>query len=737
MATGRSIASRDRRSETKDEAIIREAKDRFKIARDWESNFRNLYVQDVKFALGDSDNGWQWPSDIWQARTNQINKRPAMTINKVGPLCEQITNDARKNKTSISIKPSNNAADFDAAQIFEGLVRHIEYESGAQLIYNEAVESQVMGGVAYWRVLTRYADDESFDQVIEIAPVRDHMGCLLDPFIKKRDASDAEWGFVFDEEPRDEFERRHPDVPIAETGLDDDGTDGWITEDAVRTAEYYRIVKKQDELIYADDGQGTVSIFKRSEAPKDSRWTKALRAAEDADKKGGAEGATFKRRKIEVKSLEWCKIAGGKIIDRRELKGTHVPIVRLIGRERVVEGKLQRSGHVRRLKDPQRMYNYNSSGQVEFGALATKSPWVGPAAAFAGNEPAWNSANVTNAAYLTYKHFDYENNQQIPAPIRPDPPGTSPAFLDGMKIASAELEMASGQQSPQQNNPAIERTPHAIQARERMTETATYNYADELAAAIRRTGEIIVDLAPHVYDTERVIKILGKDGTQTEAVISPDAQQAYQEEKKSQDEIKVLFNPRIGRYSVEADVGPAYQTQRQEAFNAFVTITSADTELINDIGDLMFQSADFPLADKIAERLKRKIKKERPWLLDDNAPSPEQQQQAQQIQQLTQQVAELLQRLATKELQLKGKDQRRDIEAYKAESDRAAKEANMVTDLIALEDPQLKSALKKMILEVFSQMSETNDVSQEVNASQATEGDHTAPPGGMNGAAPQ
>ena len=687
---------------TADEQIVQEAKDRFKKCMDWEALFRQLFIFDVKFANGDSDNGWQWPDALRKDR--EINKRPALTINKTAQFVALITNNARQNKPSINIKPMGQEASYDAAQILEGLMRHIEYISSAQNIYDEATESQVEGGIGYWRIIQKYTDDDTFDQELLIAPVRDALSVLIDCDIKQKDGSDAQYGFIFDDLPRKDFKRIYPDIDIHEvdgtgTGLNE--TDDWVRDGNVRLAEYYRILEKRDELIHMEDENGVVSEFKRSAIPEKYR-----KRFEDA-------GENIKTREIFTKQLEWYKIAGGQIIDRRKLKGKYIPIIRVVGKERIIEGRLERKGHVRNLKDPQRMYNYNSSAQVEYGAMGTKTQWMVATDAIAGNEVAWNNMNRNNAAYVTYKHKD-EDGGEIPPPQRIEPPGTVPAFLDGMKIAAAEMELASGQQSQQQQNPAVERTPAAVDARERHGETATYHFIDNLAIAIRQTGRVILDLIPHIYDTERVIQILGKDGTQTNVRVQPDQKQAIITQQEKDDVTNVLFNPAVGKYEVESDVGPAYASQRQEAWNAFVQITTGSPELINDIGDLMFQSADFPLADKIAERLKRKIRAVSPWLLDDQ-PGPVVNGLQKQIQTLSGQLADALQELAEKKIKLKGKDEMRDIDVYDAETRRLVGEGNTVSNLIQLGGDNAE--FKRLIRQTIAQMMGFNLMPvQEANA---------------------
>lgn len=651
---------------TEDELIVQEAKGRFKKVQDWEADFRRLYVTDVKFANADSDNGWQWPDDLRKDR--EVNKRPALTINRVAQYVALITNNARQNKPSVNIKPMGQEASYEAAQILEGLVRHIEYISSAQNVYDEATESQVEGGIGYWRIIQKYCDDDSFDQELMIAPVRDALGVLIDCDIKQKDGSDARYGFVFDDIPIKEFERQYPDdIELAGTGTGLSESDDWVRDGNIRIAEYYRILETKDQLIHMEDENGGVAQFKRSDIPAKYR------------KRFEELGENVKTREIWNKQLEWYKIAGSKIIDRRtDLKGKYVPIVRVVGKERIIEGRLERKGHVRALKDPQRMYNYNSSAQVEGAAMGTKTKWIVATDAIAGNEVAWNNMNRSNAAYLTFKHRD-ENGNEIPPPQRIDPAEVIPAFIEGMKIASAEMEIASGQHASQPDNPQLERTPKAIDARERHGETATYHFIDNLAIAIRHTGRIILDLIPYIYDTERTIQILGKDGTQTNVQVQPDAKGAYAEQKEADDITNVLFNPKVGKYEVESDVGPAYASQRQEAWNAFVQITTGAPELINEIGDLMFQSADFPLADKIAERIKRKIRATAPWLLDDQ-PGPIIAELNQQIQKQSQEIAELLQKLAESKIAVKGHAEQRDVDVYDAKTRRLTAEGNVVRD---------------------------------------------------------
>jgi hypothetical protein len=676
-----------------DDAIVLEAQERLKRWRDYEGDFPDLYKDDVKFANGDSDNGWQWPRDLFNERTSGTNKRPALTINKVAQKVALIVNDARQNKPSVSIKPIGGETSFVAAEVYEGLVRHIEYISGAQAIYDDCVQSTVEGGISYFRANTRFCDDDTFNQDIVAEPVQNQLGVALDPDIKQKDGSDANWGLIFEAIPRDEAEKDYPELDVSPARVMLGGPETWIREDFVMIAEYYRLKLTDDELIYMEDDQEQGATFFRSDIP--AKFRKQVEAAEKV-------GQVVKKRKVKRKQLEWYKIIGNQIAQRNlELPGPYVPIIRVVGIERVIDGKLHRRGHVRTLKDPQRMYNYNSSGQVESGALGTKTKWVGQKEAFEGNEVAWNNANIQNAAYLTVNGWDAEHDREIPMPVQMAPTQSVPVFLDGMKIAEHEIDMASGQYESQDGRQGNERSGKAIAERQRQGDTSTYHFIDHLALAIRYFGRIIIAWAPHYYDTERVIQIRGRDGVESNVTIKPDLEEAVTTQKEK-DVIQVMFNPKKGKYLVESDVGPAYSTQRQEAWNAFVQIITGAPALIDEIGDLMFRSADFPLADKIAERLHNKIKAEKPYLFDDQAPTPMMQQLQAEVKQLTEQTGELMQKLAENRLKLVGKDQKRDIDAFRAFTGRIKDLANAQPELKDI--PGQMQLLAQALVETFTQM---------------------------------
>lgn len=654
-----------------DARIVAEAKSRFDRCVDYESTARKRFVEDVKFDHGDSDNMWQWPDRLQSDRSTA--DKPMLTINKVHQHNLMILNDAKMNKPSVTIRPTGDQATYDAAQIFEGVVRNIEYQSNAEAAYDTATMFQVSGGIGYWRIVTDYAGDDNFDQEIFIRRIKDPLSVYLDPDCSELDKSDARFGFIFDDMPKDEYEASYPKHKDAggEEALGNTAVaDSWFTDKHVRVAEYYRCVEKKNELIaYQDHETGQMVIAKRDKLDKEL-FDSVI------------DSPSTKRRNIVTTVVEHYIIAGDKIIERNIWPGSTVPIVALIGEEIVIAGQMDRKGHTRAMKDPQRIYNYWSSAAVEFVALQTKSPFIAPAQAIEGNEEVWANANRVNYSILAYNHVDDEGNP-IPKPERANPPVMADAYIKGMQISAQEMMYVSGQYQAMMGAPSNEQSGKAINERQRQGDRATYHFIDNLAHAIRRTGKILIELIPKIYDTKRVIRIQGEDGTENFVQIDPEAQQALvQKQAQDKKKVEMIFNPAVGKYDVQADIGPAYATKRQEAFNAFTQIVSQNPELVGVVGDLMFRSADFPLADKIAERLERMV----PPQAKGDGPSPQEAQMGQQIQHMQQLLTTTMQQLAEEKLKGKSKEADKSIGEYDAITRRiAALEKHMVSPRLETE----------------------------------------------------
>jgi hypothetical protein len=657
-----------RRPQSGDAEILREGKERFERCEAWESAWRDRALFDTKFANGDPLNAWQWDTNV---RTER-GARPCLTYNQVRQHNLQVINDARQNKAQIKVTPTGGRASYEAAQVFSGIIRRIEYQSKAVDAYTTATYHQVESGIGYCRVDTGYVNDNSFDLELFIKRVKDPRTIYMDPDCELYDKSDAMFAFVFEDVERsryeDEYGKQANPAPAAL-----DHTDGWNDEHHVRIAEYWRVVVTTSTIHRLHDG----TVVRDDEIPGE------LRAQ--------VTPLITKSREVQERTVEWFKFAGDKIIDREEWLGKYIPIVPWLGEETVVAGEMDRKGHTRAQIDAQRIYNYWASAAVEQVALQTKSPYVARADAIEGREDQWATANTKNWSVLLYNPLDEQGNE-IDRPQREPPPQMAQAYIQGMTIARQDLMSVTGQYQAEMGMPSNERSGVAIQQRQRQGDTATYHYIDNQAKGIRQIGRILLDLIPKVYDTHRVVLTLAEDGSEGRVLVAPDAPEAHQQvqaqpgggaapvtpgqadaaqEDPNRPDPAIIFNPNVGEYDVEADVGPAYGTQRQEAANAFSEIMQQNPAAFQIVGDYWAANSDFPGADELADRLKRGLPPQYKAGPDPQVAAVTQHAQ-QLLGQADQEVAQLKQQIAQLQAQQKDKDDELKIKDYDAETRRLA-----------------------------------------------------------------
>lgn len=638
---------------------IAEAMKRWKRCSDWEMNARERFLEDLKFSEGDSDNGYQWPAAI--KRNRDVDKRPCLTMNVLRQHNLQIVNEMLQNKSSIKIRAIGGGATFQSASLFESLIRQIEYRSNAQAAYATAAGFQVKAGIGWFRLVTQYISPDSFDQEILIKRMRDPLSVYMDPDCKEEDCSDANYAFVFDLVPREQFWDMYPEyegvVSLQPLGVGADDDD-WISKDYVRVAEYFRRVKDNDILVSFID-------------PKDGLRKQLLKSKMSSEMFREIKASSFTRlRSTETEKIEWKLIVGQEVADETEWPGKYIPLIRVLGEETTIEGILDRKGHTRSMKDAQRMYNYNASAQVEFVALQSKTPYIASNKAIEDYESYWNTANMVNHSVLVYNAYDPDNpDKPLTPPVRQQPPTSAPGFTEGMNTAFNQMMMTSGQWQNQMGMIGNERTGAAIKARQAQSDTSVYHFQNNYESALKYCGRQILDLIPKVYDTKRLMHLMEEDGEDMEVLIDPTQQQALQE-IMAQDGmvIRRVLNPKIGQYDVQSDVGPSYGTRRQETVEALTLILTQAPQLTPLIGDLLMRSMDFRESQEAALRMKRMVP---PQAL---GKGPTQTEQALQLRLQASQtaLAKALEESAKKELKLVGKDEMRDIDVYDARTKRIA-----------------------------------------------------------------
>lgn len=598
--------------------LLRTARQRMQDCIDADEENRDEALDDLEQLVGQG----QWPDDIRASR--ESDNRPCLTINRLPQFVRQVTGDIRRMNPSIKVMPGDQEASQESAEIVEGLVRHIQSESDASSVYEWAAECAAGCGIGWFRINTEWCDDSSFLQKIRLQSVRNPLTVYFDPLSEMPTREDSEYIFITSNMQRTDFETAYPDAqPIdADRDAQIEGISNWYGQDTVVVSEYFWKETTQVTLSLLEDG----STVEKAPAP--------LRIV--------------RQRKAETTKIMWAKISGSDVLEGpRELPGKHIPLICVPGEEWQIGDRTHRAGVIRYAKDPQRLYNYWRSAQTELVALQPKAPFLVTTKEVEGLESLWQAANESNRAYLPY-------NPDPKAPGRPQratPPIASQGMMAEVQMAAEDMKGTTGVYDAALGNRSNETSGVAIRQRQMEADVGTSIYSDNMAKAVEYAGRIIVDLIPKIYDTRRVVAILGANDEEKLVAIN--------DVLVTQDGIVGQNNITQGQYAVKISVGPNYSTMRQEAAENMIEFVRAFPAAAQVTGDLIAKNMDWPQADEFAERLKK--------LLPPGIAEEEDGEQDPQVVMLQQQLQQAMQ--AMEQMQQDPAYRKAQAEANEAESD--------------------------------------------------------------------
>lgn len=547
-----------------DQDILKDAVSRYQKGLDADRDNRDRDDEDRAFYRGD-----QWSKTDKELRRS----RPTLTINRLPQFVKQITGEMRQNKPAIRILPVDDQTDPELAKVYSAIVRHIESRSDAHRAYAKSGEQAVIGGIGWLRVKTDYADDKSFDQEIEIRGVRNPLSVVIDPDAMEPTRHDMQWAFVVEDLSHDAFREKHPDAKL--TGFPDDEASysGWHTENTVRVAEYWVREPYARTLYMLSDGS-----------------TRYADEEVDADKMMALNLVVTGKREVTAHKVKCYKMTAIEVLESFDWVGQHIPLVPVIGEEVEVGGETFRHGLIHHAKDGQRSYNFARSAMMEHVASQPKAPYIATANMVKNHKQKWENLNVDNPPVLLY-----DADPQAPGsrPQRESPPTMASAWYQEAMIADGDMKATTGIYDASLGQKSNETSGVAIRARDQQGETGSYVYMDHLTAAIKQVGRILLEIVPHIYTNERVIRIMGED----------DEIEGYARINTMLPDGTVFNDISVGQFDLEVTTGPAFATQRAEMLDGMMRLIQA-VPAIGQVGagDII-KAFDMPKGQELADKL--------------------------------------------------------------------------------------------------------------------------------------
>ena len=654
--------------------IVSEALDLYKTSIESDRHNKETALFDIRFSLL----GEQW--DERDIQNRKEDGRPYLTFNKLSPHIRQIVNDARQNKPSIRVRPVDDNADPETAEVLSGLIRNIEQSSNADIAYDTAISQSVSGGFGYIRVNIDFAHDDTFDKDISIDRIINQFSVFPDHNSTSADGSDWNYCFVTDRIPKDQFTAKYPKAK--KTDWEEDYKDcsfDSVNDDGVWIAEYWVRNEYDREICKLSDG----SIIDEEVYQEQYEIYDSL----------GLQKTN--QRTVKSHKVTQYILSGAEILEKNEWAGKYIPIVPVYGEEIFLEGKRYFRSAVHNSIDAQKTYNFWRTASTESVSDSSKTPFIGEEGSFTDPQK-WANSNRIKYAYLEYKKGGRPPEKQ---PFAGVPAGALQEALNSADDIKATMGMYDASLGAQGN----ETSGRAIIARKHEGDVSTFHFSDNVSRAMRQIGRIIIDLVPSVIPGERIIRILGEDGNKPQNVkigkLQENNEQEFELNQKEEGlNLSRVYDLTVGKYDVAVDSGPSYTTKREEAAMQMTEMARAYPALMQIAGDLMVKNFDWPGAEELAKRLKASLP---PQLKDQN---PEVMQLQQQMQQMQQEALQTVQQLRAELEQIKT-DKSIDAEKIKIQAyDSETKRLQAVSVRMTPEQIQV------MIMQTIQNLIQTPDI---------------------------
>ncbi|MEH3454083.1 portal protein [Phytobacter diazotrophicus] len=491
----------------------------------------------------------QW--DDWLNQYTTLQYRGQFDV--VRPVVRKLVAEMRQNPIDVLYRPKDKAGP-DAADTLMGMYRTDMRHNSAKIAVNVAVREQIESGVGAWRIVTEYEDQDptSNNQIIRREPIHSACSCVIwDSNSKQMDKSDARHCTIIHSMSKEGWEDY-----AEKNGLDDDNIPGfqspndwvfpWITQDTIHIAEFYEVEeKKETAFIYQDPITGEpVSYFKRD--IKD--------VIDEVADRGFIKVAErqIKRRRVYKTILSSSDIYK----DKQLIAGEHIPIVPCYGEWGFVESKEVYEGVVRLTKDGQRLRNMIMSFNADIVARnPQKKPFFYPEQ-IAGYEHMYSGTDAY--PYYLINRTDENGGDLPPTPVAymesPEVPQANAYMLEAATNAVKEVATLGVDAEAVNGGQVAFDTVNQLNMRSDME---TYVFQDNLATAMRRDGEIYQSMVNDLYDVPRTVTVTLEDGSEKEVQLLTEMVDLTTGER-------VVLNDIRGRYECYTDVGPSFQSMKQQ-----------------------------------------------------------------------------------------------------------------------------------------------------------------------------
>lgn len=536
----------------------------------------------------------QWDMNIRQAR-EQVNKA-TMEFNQITSIVRGILGEFRNNSPSLTVRGIGKDIPQQAIDIREGLIRNIEYESDADIAYQIAGRHGLECGWGSARVVAEYEDENSVLQVLRIKPIMDFQSAFWDPTATDANKLDGDYCGVYTLMSMEKFKKFYGKKcpnPESVSGLTGNYYIRWNTRDTVLVAEMYYKDYYDKKIIQLSDGR----TFDADEAKEIlDMQQEYLDANPDAELLGFKPLEIAVEREVRDYKIKHIKFVQNKILEEADYPGRLLPIPYIEGDSTIIDGEVIPIPYIQDAIDTQKLINYIGS-EIAYGILRSrKETIIATSDMIEGHEDDWLNPQRVQG----WLEYNWDDKAGKPEFIKP--PAFSADFLLAYQNASQDLMKILGRFEESRGEETNAISGKAINARQRAANKPVNLYDDNNQRGIKTIGKILLDMMPHIYDTERTVMVRGRDNKSRAVEINK--QVGFNPLPNMDVKPQIENDMTSGKFDIEIRVDGSYDAQQAQAMDIMIRLATINPKIADLIPDLMAEVSGLENTPQLIERLK-------------------------------------------------------------------------------------------------------------------------------------
>lgn len=494
--------------------------------------------------------GGMW--EDWAEHTHGANSnRARMEFDIISDYVNRFIGEWSLNRANVTFTPDDTATTDEDADLLSGLYRADFKDNDGQIAQDNAVGEVAECGFGAFQISTRFEDEEDVEndnQEMYFIPIfNSYSSVIFDPNAKRADKADAKWVVKITVYTKDAYEEAFPGAgPVSVSRPSTRNYFDWNTKDEILVAERYEVKEEVKNVhVYRNLEQNQVESYSEEDVKK----------IKDELLEDGWEFVRV--RKMKIRSVYKVIFNGDDILEKeKRIAGKFLPIIPMYGFRRYVDGIERYRGLVRKLMDAARFFNMNLSRMADGAASSPDSKPIFTDKQVEGMEHYWAEPD---GAYRVVRQLEDANGN----PIASGPIGyQQPAQVDPNTLTSSEiinrfvLGVTGGAPQEIENPDASGKAITALRSRENLN---TQVIKDNIIQSVKHSGLVARSIYSEIMTSQRTRRTLGIDGAQSTVQING----TIMDEESGE-----LITSNVigkGKFKVDVEVGPQYETQREAA----------------------------------------------------------------------------------------------------------------------------------------------------------------------------